>query len=239
MDLAAVGADVAVIDELLRDIAQRPVDLSEPDWMAKLRQAAPPVEEAGVAVEAAAALEALLEAYETGGSSTREEIRGILRDYRSFRWAAHLPRERSAERVGVGGGVPSPTCSRFRGGSGLRSARRADDDLVAVQPSPRTGYRGRTRAPGRCGPVIRRGSLRVRVDADADHARAGGTRPRLNGRGEAGCRRHQSLAVAPHEHPRNDASRRASGSAAGSVRAAAIRSCRRGETHDFTQGTAA
>jgi hypothetical protein len=93
MDLAAVRADVAVIDELLRDVAQRPVDLSEPNWMAKLRQAPPPVQEAGVAVETAAALDALLDAYETGGASTREEIRGIFRDCPSFRWAAHLPRE--------------------------------------------------------------------------------------------------------------------------------------------------
>lgn len=92
MDLAGVRADVAVIDELLRAIARRPVDLSGPNWMAKLRQT-PPVQEAGVAVEAAAALEALLDAYETGGASTREEIRGIFRDYPSFRWAAHLPRQ--------------------------------------------------------------------------------------------------------------------------------------------------
>ncbi len=96
MDLAAVRADVAVIDELLRDIARRPVDLSDPNWRAKVREA-PPVEEAGVAVEAAAALEALLDAYEIGGSSAREEIRGIFRDYRSFRWAAHLPREWESE----------------------------------------------------------------------------------------------------------------------------------------------
>jgi hypothetical protein len=93
MDLAAVRADVAVIDELLREIARRPVDPSEPNWMVKLREAPPPVQEAGVAVEAAAALDALLEAYETGGASTREEVRGVFRDYPSFRWAAHLPRQ--------------------------------------------------------------------------------------------------------------------------------------------------
>src|SRR4051794_5308168 len=53
MKLVAVRVDAAVIDELLRDIAQRPVDVSDPNWMAKLRQAPPPVEEAGVAAEAA------------------------------------------------------------------------------------------------------------------------------------------------------------------------------------------
>ncbi|MET8154151.1 hypothetical protein ACIBSW_19980 [Actinoplanes sp. NPDC049668] len=92
MNLAEVRADVAVIDELLRDIANRPVDLSDPNWAAKFR-ARPPVEEAGVAAEAAAALDALLDAYETGGSPTREQVRDIFRDYPSFRWGAHLPRE--------------------------------------------------------------------------------------------------------------------------------------------------
>ncbi|WP_328478222.1 hypothetical protein OHA21_26610 [Actinoplanes sp. NBC_00393] len=91
--LAAVRADVAVIDELLRDIAQRPVDLSDPDWVTRHRQAPPPVEEAGVAAGAAAALAALLDAYEAGGPPVREQVRDIFRTYRSFRWAAHLPRE--------------------------------------------------------------------------------------------------------------------------------------------------
>jgi hypothetical protein len=93
MNLAEVRADVAVIDELLRDIANRPVDLGDPNWAAKLQQAPPPVEEAGVAAEAAAALDALLDAYETGGLPTREEVRDIFGAYPSFRWAARLPRE--------------------------------------------------------------------------------------------------------------------------------------------------
>lgn len=91
MSLAAVRVDVAVIDELLREIAKRKVDVSDPDWVAKLRQAPPPVEEAGVAPEAAAALEAMLDAYETGGVVAREEVRDIFRACPSFRWAVGLP----------------------------------------------------------------------------------------------------------------------------------------------------
>ncbi|GIF47208.1 hypothetical protein DFJ67_7168 [Asanoa ferruginea] len=98
MNLAAVRADVATIDELLREIAERPVDLSDPNWMATLRQAPAPVEEAGVTAEAAAALESLLDAYETGGSPTRAEVRDIFRDYGSFRWAAGLPNEWESAR---------------------------------------------------------------------------------------------------------------------------------------------
>ncbi|MBO3744238.1 hypothetical protein [Actinoplanes flavus] len=93
MNLASIRADVAVLDELLREIAQRPVDVRDPDWQANLRRAPAPVEEAGVAAEAAAALEALLDAYEKGGPSIREEVRAVFRDFPSFRWAAHLPAE--------------------------------------------------------------------------------------------------------------------------------------------------
>jgi hypothetical protein len=91
MNLAAVRADIAVIDELLRGIARRPIDLSDPDWRAALRRAPAPAQEAGVAAETAAALEALLDAYETGGAEAREQVRGIFRDHPSFRWAARLP----------------------------------------------------------------------------------------------------------------------------------------------------
>ncbi len=93
MNLAAVRADVAVLDELLRDIAKRPVDLSEPNWMAKLQLGPSPAEQAGVAAETTSALDVLLDAYETGGPLIREEVREIFRAYPSFRWAAHLPRE--------------------------------------------------------------------------------------------------------------------------------------------------
>src|SRR5689334_2361297 len=91
MNLAAVRADVAVIDELLRQIAHWKVGVFNLDSMVKLRQQPPPVEEAGVAPEAAAALGVMLDAYETGGVVAREEIRDIFRSYPSFRWAVHLP----------------------------------------------------------------------------------------------------------------------------------------------------
>jgi hypothetical protein len=93
MNLTAVRAEVAVLDELLREIARRPVDLNDPDWADKLRRGPAPVAEAGVEAEAAAALEALLDAYETGGSPARAEVRDIFRAHPSFRWAAHLPRD--------------------------------------------------------------------------------------------------------------------------------------------------
>jgi len=93
MSLAAVRAEVALLDDVLAEIAHRPVDVHDPDRAEKLRRGPAPVAEAGVEAEAAAALAALLDAYETGGPPAREEVRGIFRAYPSFRWAAHLPAE--------------------------------------------------------------------------------------------------------------------------------------------------
>ncbi|MEV6349130.1 hypothetical protein [Actinoplanes sp. NPDC051851] len=91
MSLAAVREDVAVIDELLREIAERPVDLSDPGWLPRLRRGPAAVDEAGVAAEAGAALTALLDAYEK--EEDRAEVREIFRAHRYFRWAVHLPGE--------------------------------------------------------------------------------------------------------------------------------------------------
>ncbi|MET3424181.1 hypothetical protein BJ973_003393 [Actinoplanes tereljensis] len=84
-------ASIAAADDLLRLIATRPVDVNDPDWMAKLQAAPPAVDEAGVRAETTAALEVLLEAYET--ASLRAEVREIFRAYPSFRWAVGLPME--------------------------------------------------------------------------------------------------------------------------------------------------
>ncbi|MFG1920247.1 hypothetical protein [Micromonospora sp. NPDC048898] len=102
MNLAGIREDVAVIDVLLQDIARRPVDLADPDWQAKLSASVSPVEEAGVAAEAAAALTALLDAYEAGGEEVRDEVRQVFRAHRAFSWG-----------VALSGGWPSAT-AEFR-----------------------------------------------------------------------------------------------------------------------------
>ncbi|RZT82963.1 hypothetical protein EV382_6283 [Micromonospora violae] len=93
MTLAAIREAVAVIDILIRDIADRPVDLADPHWQAKLAAAAPPAEEAGVATEAAAALTALLDCYESGDEAARGEVRRIFRAHRAFSWGVGLTGE--------------------------------------------------------------------------------------------------------------------------------------------------
>ncbi|SCE65969.1 hypothetical protein [Micromonospora chokoriensis] len=124
MDLAVIRETVAVIDALLRDIADRPVDLTDPHWQAKLSAARPPVEEAGVAAEAAAALTALLDSYESGAEAVRDEVRHIFRAHQAFSWG-----------VGIRGEFPS-AAAEFRRRLLHVSARDqcADprDDLVQI-----------------------------------------------------------------------------------------------------------
>jgi hypothetical protein len=84
MDLAAVREDVAIIGLLLKDIPARPVDLKDPNWREELSSRVPPVDEAGVAAEATAALEALLDAYESGDEQVRNQVRQIFHGHSSF-----------------------------------------------------------------------------------------------------------------------------------------------------------
>ncbi|HEV8558337.1 MAG TPA: hypothetical protein VGR06_18355 [Actinophytocola sp.] len=87
---------VARLDLLLEPIAKRPVDLSDPNWMAKLERS-DPLDEAGIKAEAEAALRALLASYAEGDEATRATIRSLFDRYTSFRWAVHLSREPTPE----------------------------------------------------------------------------------------------------------------------------------------------
>jgi len=93
---------VARLDRLLEPIAKRPVDLSDPNWMATL-QRSDPLAEAGVdKTEAEAALRTLLADYTQGDEAQRATIRGLFDRYTSFRWAVHVPF------------VPTPEGFRFK-----------------------------------------------------------------------------------------------------------------------------
>jgi hypothetical protein len=45
---------VALVDAAVRPIAQRPVDITDPDWETKMRQRPAPLDQAGVRAEATA-----------------------------------------------------------------------------------------------------------------------------------------------------------------------------------------
>lgn len=92
-----IAAQVALVDEALRPIAQRPVDTSDPDWAEKRRQRPDPLDEAGVRAEAESALRALIVLYAQGDEALRASVRGIFSRCTSFRWATHLPHESTPE----------------------------------------------------------------------------------------------------------------------------------------------
>jgi hypothetical protein len=76
------------LDRRLRPIANRPVDVTDPDWLNKLQAADPAVDRAGVRGECEALLGELVTAYEHGDEDVRQEIRRLFRESPSFAWAA-------------------------------------------------------------------------------------------------------------------------------------------------------
>ncbi|BBC30093.1 hypothetical protein SGFS_013870 [Streptomyces graminofaciens] len=96
-DIEGIEAAVTRVDTALRPIAERPVDVSDPDWAEKMRLRPAPMDEAGVRTEAEAALRALLSAYEHGDEPLRASVRALLAHRTAFRWAVHLPFEPTPE----------------------------------------------------------------------------------------------------------------------------------------------
>jgi hypothetical protein len=90
MSLPELERRVAELDAVLRPIAKRPVDLSDPNWATALVNR-PPAQQAGVGDETEAVLAELLDHYERGDEPTRAAVRAMFERYTSFRWAAHLP----------------------------------------------------------------------------------------------------------------------------------------------------
>lgn len=86
-NLAEAHALAAALNEKLRPIAETPVDLSDPTWMDRMRQSSP-LDQAGVRPEAEALLLSLLNAYASGTSERRADIRDVFRKNSAFRWAA-------------------------------------------------------------------------------------------------------------------------------------------------------
>jgi hypothetical protein len=84
------------LEERLRPIAQRPVDVTRPGWVERLRAGAVPLDEAGVRDDAEKLLGALISAYPQGTEETRAAIRHLFAAYRSFAWAAALSTPRTS-----------------------------------------------------------------------------------------------------------------------------------------------
>lgn len=90
--------EVEMIDALLKPIANRPVDFTDPDAMVRLTEGPHPLDEVNVREEAEAALRELLALYERD-ERARGEVRALLNRCRWFVWGTDVPRERTPEAL--------------------------------------------------------------------------------------------------------------------------------------------
>lgn len=90
-DLTELEFRMLRLDERLRAIARRPVDITSPNWVADLRQRPHPLDEAGVRGEAETLLADLVQVYEQSEEGVRGMIRKWFADYGAFAWAAAIP----------------------------------------------------------------------------------------------------------------------------------------------------
>jgi hypothetical protein len=88
--LAKWELQMTELEERLRPIAQRPVDVTRPGWVERLQAGPPPLDEAGVRHSAERLLEEMIDAYAQSTEVTRSAIRRLFTEYRSFAWAATL-----------------------------------------------------------------------------------------------------------------------------------------------------
>jgi len=85
------------LEQRLRPIADRPVDITKPGWDLRLMQSPHPLDRAGVRLEAELLLQQLIKVYRACGEDEREAVRKLFAEYRAFAWAASLPCEPTTE----------------------------------------------------------------------------------------------------------------------------------------------
>lgn len=93
VNLTLAAQRAAELDRVLKPIAERPVDIDDPLWERKLRDAPLAIDEAGVRAQAEALMSELLDCYSSGSIAERSAVRAILRDNRAFTWATPIEGE--------------------------------------------------------------------------------------------------------------------------------------------------
>jgi hypothetical protein len=81
------------LDQRMRPIAQRPVDIMSPGWIERSHSRGPALDEAGARQEAETLLAELSAAYTQGPEETRAGIRRLFAECRSFAWACLWSRQ--------------------------------------------------------------------------------------------------------------------------------------------------
>jgi len=84
------------LEDRLRPIARRPVDVTRPGWVERLQAGVSPLDEAGVRHQVESLLNELIAAYAPGTEETRAAIRRMFAEYSSFAWAAALSTPRTS-----------------------------------------------------------------------------------------------------------------------------------------------
>jgi hypothetical protein len=82
--------EIMQLDERLRPIAKRTVDVTDPGWFERLQGGLSPLDEAGVRMEMEKLLPELITAYVKGNEQDRATIRRFFSEYQSFAWVAAL-----------------------------------------------------------------------------------------------------------------------------------------------------
>jgi len=95
--LPEIQGVIARFDSLLTPIASRPIDISDPDWVAKLKHIPPALDEVNIRGEVESLLVEVLSVYAQSDDATRAALREMFHHYHAFTWAATLPRVPSPE----------------------------------------------------------------------------------------------------------------------------------------------
>jgi hypothetical protein len=97
--LPEIRREIAYLDNLLKPIADQPVDINDPNWEAKL-EALDPLDQAGVKEQTQDLISEVLARYVDGTESEREGLREMFHEFSAFAWAA-TPREAPTTRTGL------------------------------------------------------------------------------------------------------------------------------------------
>jgi hypothetical protein len=81
-------AAIEHLEGLLRPIATRPVDITDPAWLTTLRRRDNPLDEAGVRHETRRLLLDIIDWYPTTTDAERADLRALVARHDSFAWAA-------------------------------------------------------------------------------------------------------------------------------------------------------
>jgi hypothetical protein len=91
MEQHALKLKMVALEQRLRPIADRPVDITKPGWVLRLKERPHPLDEAGVRLEVEGLLRELVALYRSEGEDGREAVRKLFEEHRAFAWAASLP----------------------------------------------------------------------------------------------------------------------------------------------------